>query len=92
MGNGIIVYPTIAILALMLVAGAALTAYLSRAPQAVILPLLVACAGTVTHFLCTAKAAPNMLNSGMRRTMRHFWQANSTSLPSGTHIVPRFNS
>ena len=62
MGNGIIVYPTIAILALILVAGATLTAYLARAPQTVILPLLVACAGTVAHSLCTVKAAPNMLS------------------------------
>ncbi len=62
MGNGIIVYPTIAILALILVAVTTLIAYLSRAPQTVTLPLLAACAGTVAHSLCTAKAAPNILS------------------------------
>ena len=62
MGNGIIVYPTIAILALILVAVTTLVAYLSRAPETVTLPLLAACAGTVASFLCTARAAPNMLS------------------------------
>jgi hypothetical protein len=62
MGNGLIVYPAIGILALMLVAGTTLTAYVLHAPQTVMLPLLAACAGTIAHFLCTAKAAPNMLS------------------------------
>jgi hypothetical protein len=62
MGNGIIVYPTVAILALVLVAGTTFTAYVLSAPQTVMLPLLAACAGTIAHFLCTAGAAPNMLS------------------------------
>ena len=62
LGNGIIVYPTIAILALIFVAGATLTAYFSHAPQPVMVPLLAACGGTIAHSLCTAKAAPNMLS------------------------------
>ena len=62
MGNGIIVYPTIAILALILVAGATLAAYFSHEPAPVMLPLLAACGGTIAHFFCTAKAAPNMLS------------------------------
>jgi hypothetical protein len=62
MGNGIVVYPTIAILALLLVAAATLTAYFTHAPDAVRLPLFAACGGTIAHFLCTAKAAPNMLS------------------------------
>ncbi len=62
MGNGLIVYPTVAILALLLVAGATLAAYHEHAPQTVMVPLLAACVGTVASFLCTAKAAPNMLS------------------------------
>jgi hypothetical protein len=62
MGNGIIVYPTVAILALLLVAGATFAAYHEHAPQSVLRALLAACAGTVVSFLCTAKAAPNMLS------------------------------
>ena len=60
MGNGIIVYPTVAILALLLVAAATLVAYAMQVPGMIMWPLLAACAGTVAHFLCTAKAAPNM--------------------------------
>lgn len=62
MGNGIIVYPTIAVMALVLVAVTTLAAYFSHAPQPIILPLLAACCGTVAHSLCTAKAAPKMLS------------------------------
>ena len=62
MGNGIVIYPTIAVLALLLVIAATITAYSVDARQAVLLPLLAACGGTVAHFLCTAKAAPNMLS------------------------------
>jgi len=62
MGNGIIVYPTVAILALLLIASATLAAHFLQARQTVLLPLFAACAGTVASFLCTAKAAPNMLS------------------------------
>jgi hypothetical protein len=62
LGNGIVVYPSIAILALALVAVTTFIAYAQHAVEAVKLPLLVACFGTVAHFLCTAKAAPNMLS------------------------------
>ena len=62
MGNGMVVYPTVAILALLLIAGATLAAYFLPARQTVFLPLCAACAGTVASFLCTAKAAPNMLS------------------------------
>ena len=62
MGNGMVVYPTVAILALLLIAGATLAAYFLPARQTVFLPLFAACAGTVASFLCTAKAAPNMLS------------------------------
>lgn len=62
LGNGIVVYPAIAIVALLLVATATLTAYFMHAPDAVKLPLFPACGGTIAHFLCTAKAAPNMLS------------------------------
>lgn len=62
MGNGIVVYPTIAILALLLVAAATVTAYFMHVEQAILLPLFAASGGTIAHFLCTAKAAPNMLS------------------------------
>jgi hypothetical protein len=62
MGNGIVVYPAIAILALLLVAAATLVAHLTHMPDAVMFPLFAACGGTIAHFLCTAKAAPNMLS------------------------------
>ena len=62
MGNGIVVYPTVAILALLLVAASTLTAYFTHMQETVMLPLFAACGGTIAHFLCTAKAAPNMLS------------------------------
>lgn len=62
MGNGVVVYPAIAILALLLVAGATLTGYFARMPRLVMYPLFAACAGTVAHFICTMQAAPNMLS------------------------------
>jgi len=62
MGNGIVVYPTIAIAALLLVAGTTVSSYLLGMPPTVMAPLLAACIGTVAHMLCTAGAAPNMLS------------------------------
>ena len=62
MGNGIVVYPTIAILALLLVATATLAAYFTHMLNAVQRPIYAACTGTIAHFLCTARAAPNMLS------------------------------
>jgi hypothetical protein len=62
MGNGIVVYPAIAILALLLVAASTVAAYVARASSEVMLPLVLACAGTLAHFLCTAQAAPHMLS------------------------------
>jgi hypothetical protein len=56
LGNGIVVYPTMGILGLALVACATLTAYFLHSPPAVMLPLLAACVGTLAHSLCTAKA------------------------------------
>lgn len=62
MGNGIVIYPTIAISALVLLAGTTISAYITRVPQTVMEPRLLACAGTVASSLCTAGAAPNMLS------------------------------
>ena len=62
MGNGVVVYPTIAILALLLVAATTIEAFLNHRPDAVMGPLLAACAGTIGVNFCTAKAAPNMLS------------------------------
>lgn len=65
MGNGILVYPTIAIIAFALIASTTIAACFAHAPRTIMLPLLVSCVGTVAHSLCTAKAAPNML--GLRQ-------------------------
>lgn len=62
MGNGIIVYPIVAILGFLLIAGATFAAYFVQGARPVLLPMFAACAGTVASFLCTAKAAPNMLS------------------------------
>lgn len=62
LGNGIVVYPALAIPALLLLAAATLTAYFTHAPGAVLVPLFAACGGTVAHALCTANAAPIMLS------------------------------
>jgi len=62
LGNGIVVYPAMAILALFLIIATTFAVYSVHGPQAVMLPLLSACVGTVAHFVCTAKAAPNMLS------------------------------
>lgn len=61
LGNGIVVYPTIAILALFLVCATTVVSYFEHVSDAVMLPLFAACGGTAAHFYCTAKAAPNML-------------------------------
>lgn len=62
MGNGIVVYPTIGITALLLVAGTTVSAYFLHMPQTIMAPLLAACVGTVAHSACTAGAAPNILS------------------------------
>ena len=62
MGNGIVVYPTIGIAAFLLVTGTTVSAYFLHMPQTVMVPLLMACVGTVAHSLCTVGAAPNMLS------------------------------
>lgn len=62
MGNGIVVYPSIAILALLLVAAGTVAAYVMHLGKSIQIPIWIACGGTIAHFLCTAKAAPNILS------------------------------
>ena len=62
LGNGLIVYPAAGILAALLVFGAAIATYFTNASATVMVPLLLACLGTVAHSACTAKAAPIMLS------------------------------
>ncbi len=62
LGNGLVVYPVLGILTIVLVAGAAAWAFIAREPGAVVTPLLAACVGTIAHTLCTARAAPIMLS------------------------------
>src|SRR5258708_4464161 len=66
LGNGLVVYPASGILAALLVFATTITTYFAGGPSMVTVPLLLACAGTVAHSVCTAKAAPIMLS--LRRT------------------------
>jgi hypothetical protein len=62
LGNGLIVYPASGILAALLVFAATIATYFTNASATVMVPLLLACVGTVAHSACTAKAAPIMLS------------------------------
>ncbi|HVS49383.1 MAG TPA: hypothetical protein VHJ99_10805 [Candidatus Dormibacteraeota bacterium] len=66
LGNGLVIYPAAGILAALLVFGTTITTYIAGQSPAVMVPLLLACVGTIAHSLCTAKAAPIML--GLRGT------------------------
>jgi hypothetical protein len=62
LGNGLVVYPVAGIMALLLVFGTTLWAYLAHSPEMVVRALLVACIGTIAHSACTAVAAPIMVS------------------------------
>lgn len=62
LGNGLLVYPAAGILAVLLVFGTTITTYLAGGSSAVMVPLLLACFGTVAHSIFTVKAAPIMLS------------------------------
>ena len=62
LGNGLVVYPAAGISAALLVFGSTITTYFAAASSVVMVPLLLACAGTVAHSVCTATAAPIMLS------------------------------
>lgn len=62
LGNGLVVYPAAGISAALLVFGTTIANYFAGGSPAVIVPLLLACAGTVVHSVFTAKAAPIMLS------------------------------
>lgn len=62
LGNGLIVYPAVGILAALLVFGTTIAIYFTNARATALLPLLLASAGSIAHSLCTAKAAPIMLS------------------------------
>ncbi len=64
LGNGLVVYPVAGILALATAFGTTAWAYFARSSNAVMIPLLVACIGTIAHSACTAVAAPIMLSLG----------------------------
>jgi hypothetical protein len=66
LGNGLVVYPAFGILAVLLVLGTTISTYFTNPSPTVMVPLLLACAGTFAHSLCTVKAAPIMLS--LRRT------------------------
>ncbi|HEY1872331.1 MAG TPA: hypothetical protein VGG71_14810 [Chitinophagaceae bacterium] len=62
LGNGIIVYSSLAVLAALLVFIATLTAFLQDKKSSLLLLLIGASFTTIIHFLGTAKAAPIMLS------------------------------
>lgn len=62
LGNGLVVYSAAGISAAVLVFGTTITNYFAGGSSAVMAALLLACAGTVAHSVCTAKAAPIMLS------------------------------
>jgi hypothetical protein len=62
LGNGLVIYPAAGILSALLVLGTTIASYLAGASPTVMVPLVFACAGTVVHSACTAKAAPIMLS------------------------------
>lgn len=62
LGNGLVVYPAVGILAALLVLGTTITAFLSQSPQSVLVPLVLASTTTIAHSPCTVKAAPIMLS------------------------------
>lgn len=62
LGNGLVVYPAAGVLAVVLVVGTTITTYFTDPSPVVMVPLLLACVGTVAHSICTAKAAPVMLS------------------------------
>lgn len=62
LGNGLIVYPAAGISAALLVFGTTITNYFAGGSSALMVALLLACASTVAHSVCTAKAAPIMLS------------------------------
>jgi hypothetical protein len=66
LGNGLVVYPAAGILAVLLVLATTIATYFTKSSSAALVPLLLACVGTVAHSICTAKAAPIMLS--LRRT------------------------
>jgi hypothetical protein len=62
LGNGLVVYPAAGISAALLVLATTIISYVAGWSPAVIVPLLLACIGTVAHSAFTAKAAPIMLS------------------------------
>jgi hypothetical protein len=90
LGNGLVVYPAIGILAALLVFGTTIAAFLARVPQAVLVPLVLASAATVAHSACTVKAAPIMLR--LRSTPDDEELLTLTASPSGTGSDPYSSS
>ena len=66
LGNGLVVYPAFGILSVLLVLTTTIAMYFTNRSPAVMLPLVLAVAGTIAHSAITAKAAPIMLS--LRRT------------------------
>ena len=62
LGNGITVYPSLAIGAALLVFTATLIGFLQKSEGNVLLLLVIASITTIIHFIGTAKAAPVMLS------------------------------
>lgn len=97
LGNGLVVYPAAGIVAVLLVLATTIATYFTKSSPAVMVPLLLACAGSVAHSICTAKAAPIMLS--LRRTSDEeailkakldgfaFWHGLRATLQISTFVV-----
>jgi hypothetical protein len=62
LGNGLVVYPAVGIVAALLVLGTTITAFLAESAQSVLVLLVLASATTIAHSACTLMAAPIMLS------------------------------
>lgn len=64
LGNGLWVYPAIAIGAALLTVVATIVAYVERASAGLLVPLTIATLTSIGHFVATSQAAPVMLRVG----------------------------
>lgn len=97
LGNGRVVYPVWAISATLIVFIATGVAAVSRASGGLVLPLALASATSIGHFLTTSQAAPTMLSlkntpddeALLKPKLDHFerWQAARATLQVLTFLV-----
>ena len=62
LGNGLIVYPVMGVLSVLLIASTTITAYINNSPSPLLFLLDISVILTVAHSSCSAIAAPIMLS------------------------------